>query len=278
MPRTTTTKHTKASTRATPRRQTGARLNARAKPTRNTTVALRLVAALQELGYTKSDLARLLAGPDATQTRIEGQRRLVQRWAVGTQPGLENASKLSDLLGKPADYFLPPGAERSADDDAVAYGRQMARRLRRSSAITGPLSKKQIAALFVHFNEDHVLVDQVDAVVPGARVIAKRFKADPKWPPKSFYYTADMIPGFVLAEALAQTAAIALLAQDENRHKIVLCAAFINMRFKRVVHADDEVRLDATITKTRGDVAHADVEASVGGQVAVKGRLVLSIT
>lgn len=254
------------------------RSGTRAAPKTVSVVSARLAEALEEAGFSKSLLARLLAGPDAPVSKVEAQRRLILKWLTGTQPGLDYASRLSDIFGKAPDHFLAVEVV-TPEQDAVEFARAVAQQLRSpdDEPITGPLKRDQIAELFPQFNRQHLLVDYVEQIEPGEHVQARRFEATKDWPPMSFYYTADMIPGFVLAEALAQTAAIALLAQPENRKRTVLCAAFNGIRFKQVVHAEDEVELEAQITRVSGAIAHADVEASVGGVVAVHGRLTLAV-
>lgn len=249
-------------------------------PAKRGVIAARLARELEESDFTQTHLARLLAGFDAPERKVEGTRRLILKWLSGTNPGVDYARQLSEIFGKEADYFLVVPATHT-EHEAVEFARATAETIRgRNGAetLSGPLDRTMIHRLFPHFNEDHVFIDLVDVLEPARHVRARRLKADPKWPPRSFYLTADLIPGFVLAEALAQTGAIALLAEPENRDRIVLCAAFNGLRFKRVVHADDEVVLEAWVTRRTGQLAQVDVKASVQDLTAVQGRLTLAIS
>lgn len=260
-----------------PPRHRGSR---RVAPKPGSVVGRRITDALVEAGYTQSQLARLLAGDGAMQPSVESVRRLILKWLSGAnEPSMEYALKLSQIFEKDNAHFTNVTLDDSARD-AVVFIRQAALELQEPAfePLSGKLEFNEIAALFPHFNEQHLLVDEVLSVQPGKHVAALRRGSVEEWPFGAFYRTAEMIPGFVLAEALAQTAAIALLAQPENRTRVVLCAAFNSMRFRQIVPSGDDLFLDATITHVAGPIVHADVRATLrSGEVAVRGRLTLAV-
>lgn len=242
-------------------------------------IATRLAAALRDAQVSQSQLARQLAGEGAPPARVESIRRLILKWlSAGNAPSLDYALRLADILGKDDDYFTNVQLDETSQD-AVVFIRQAALELQEPGdpPLSGSLASDEIAELFPHFNSEHILIDDVTALIPGKSVQAVTRAEWRKWPYGSFYKTADMIPGFVLAEALAQTAAIALLAQPENRRRVVLCAAFNAMRFRHIVPSNKDVVFDAEITHASGPIVHADVKATVDGEVAVRGRLTLAV-
>lgn len=252
---------------------------AQSKPRANdTTVAIRLAAALDESGLTKSDVARLLAGSGATKAQVEAQRRLLLKWLRNTKPGIASAKRLSEIFGRQSAYFLDVAV---ADEvaDALTFASEAAMKLRPSDKkvdfLTGPLDRDDIIALFPHFDEHHLFIDAVTTIEPGKSAEALRVNDE-----SQLFWRQDIVPGYVLTEALAQTAAIALLALPENRDRVILCAALNGIRFRHIIHAGehDEVQLLAKIMRISAAIATAEVEARAGDQVAVYGRLMLSIS
>lgn len=63
-----------------------------------------------------------------------------------------------------------------------------------------------------------------------------------------------VMPGVLLIEALAQTGAVALLSEEENRGKIVLFGGIKNARFRRQVVPGDVVDLHCEIIARKGPV------------------------
>ena len=58
-----------------------------------------------------------------------------------------------------------------------------------------------------------------------------------------------VMPGVLLIEALAQTGAIALLTEEENKGKLVFFGGIKNARFKQQVVPGDQVRLAHMLQK-----------------------------
>ena len=52
------------------------------------------------------------------------------------------------------------------------------------------------------------------------------------------------MPGVLIVEAMAQTGAVAVLVEEENRGKIAFFAGIDDCRFKRVVEPGDVLTLD----------------------------------
>jgi 3-hydroxyacyl-[acyl-carrier-protein] dehydratase len=226
----------------------------------------------------KANLARLLIDPAAPPDKVANQKRLVLKWLAGTQPSVESATRLSDIFAKPSDFFLPQ-APATPDEQAARLAQELARRLLGPSPepIEGSLDREGIVQLLPHLREKYVLVDYVQTITPGEYVSAWWHPRESGWEPGEFYDNEDLIPGFVLAEALSQTAAIALLARSKSRSSVVFLAAYNGMRFRRMVHVGDEIKLEATITHVAGAIVHAQVEATVGDDVAVHGGVTLAL-
>jgi transcriptional regulator with XRE-family HTH domain len=68
---------------------------------------------MDEAGVSQRELARRLAGGEASSRRRENVRRQVAKWLNGTRPGLENAEKLAKVLKTPEDYFVTERRDRA---------------------------------------------------------------------------------------------------------------------------------------------------------------------
>ena len=86
-----------------------------------------------------------------------------------------------------------------------------------------------------------------------------------------------VMPGVLIIEALAQTGAVALLMEEENRGKIALFGGIKKARFRRQVVPGDVLTLHCEIVTRRGPVGIGKAVACVDGEVAVEGELTFAI-
>lgn len=86
-----------------------------------------------------------------------------------------------------------------------------------------------------------------------------------------------VLPGVLIVEALAQTAAVAMLSLPENRGKLGFFAAIKDARFKRQVRPGDVLELTARVVKTRAAFAFVEAEARVDGNIAATAELTLAL-
>lgn len=88
----------------------------------------------------------------------------------------------------------------------------------------------------------------------------------------------SIMPGVLIMEALAQTGAIAILSEPENKGKIAVFGGIKECRFKRQVIPGDVLELSCEITGRRGNVGFGKAVATVEGEVAARGELSFVIT
>lgn len=72
-----------------------------------------------------------------------------------------------------------------------------------------------------------------------------------------------IMPGVLVVEALAQTAAAAFLRGAQFRGKLGVLAGLENFRFRRPVLPGDVLRLEVTLVKMRGPVGRVAAKATV---------------
>ncbi len=87
-----------------------------------------------------------------------------------------------------------------------------------------------------------------------------------------------IMPGVLIMEALAQTGAVAILSETENRGKLVVFGGIKNCRFKRQVVPGDVLTLYCELTERRGPIGYGKAVAKVDGEIAAQGELSFVIT
>ena len=87
-----------------------------------------------------------------------------------------------------------------------------------------------------------------------------------------------IMPGVLIMEALAQTGAVAILSEQENKGKIAVFGGIKNCRFKAQVVPGDVLELYCEMTDRRGPIGYGKAVAKVDGKVAAQGELSFVIT
>jgi 3-hydroxyacyl-[acyl-carrier-protein] dehydratase len=127
-------------------------------------------------------------------------------------------------------------------------------------------------ALGLPHREPFIFVDRVLARVPGESAEAeKSFPAHTPFFAGHFPGT-PLVPGVILAEALAQTAGLAA-GQEGKSFRL---AALKAMKFPASVGPGENIRLHAKKIATIGTLWQFDARASVGDRVVAEGVIVLS--
>ena len=118
-----------------------------------------------------------------------------------------------------------------------------------------------------------LFVDEVLDLEPGSSARA-RWRVDPD----AFFFAGHfpgnpILPGVIIVEALAQTGAIAALADADTRGKLALFGGIGSARFKRVVRPGEELLLETTLTRRRGPLGAGQGVATVDGVLACRTEL-----
>jgi 3-hydroxyacyl-[acyl-carrier-protein] dehydratase len=141
---------------------------------------------------------------------------------------------------------------------------------------TLPLGRAGIEAILPH-REPFLLIDEVLELEPGERVVAvKRVRPD-EWYLRGHFPGRPVMPGVLIVEAMAQTGAVAVLAEEENRGRIALFAGIDDTRFKRIVEPGDELQLECTLEQVRGPIGKGKARATVDGELAARGTLTFAV-
>lgn len=86
-----------------------------------------------------------------------------------------------------------------------------------------------------------------------------------------------VMPGVLIAEALAQAGAIVLLSKDVYKGKIAYFVGIDNFKFKKQVIPGDTLELRVSLEKLKGILGIATATAYVNGEVCAHGTLKFAI-
>jgi 3-hydroxyacyl-[acyl-carrier-protein] dehydratase len=139
-----------------------------------------------------------------------------------------------------------------------------------------PFGKDVIEAILPH-RDPFLLIDEVTELEPGRRVVANRLVNAEDWWFPGHFPERPVMPGVLIVEAMAQTGAIAVLVEEENRGKIAFFAGIDDCRFKRIVEPGDVLTLACEIDTMRGPIGRGKATAHVGDTLAARGTLTFAV-
>ena len=139
-----------------------------------------------------------------------------------------------------------------------------------------PLDRAAIEAILPH-REPFLLIDEVLELEPGERVVARKRVREDEWYLRGHFPGRPVMPGVLIVEAMAQTGAVAVLSEEENRGRLALFAGIDDTRFKRIVEPGDELELECTLEQVRGPVGKGRARATVDGRLAARGTLTFAV-
>ena len=137
-----------------------------------------------------------------------------------------------------------------------------------------PFGRAEIESILPH-RDPFLLIDEVIELEPGKRVVARKMVTEADC--AGHFPGNPIMPGVKMVEALAQTGAVAVLSQDENRGRIALFAGIDDVRFKRIVRPGEELTLECDLETMRGPIGKGKARATVGGELAVRGTLTFAV-
>jgi 3-hydroxyacyl-[acyl-carrier-protein] dehydratase len=121
------------------------------------------------------------------------------------------------------------------------------------------------------------LIDEVLELEPGRRVVARKTVRPDEWYLAGHFPGRPIMPGVLIVEAMAQTGAVAVLTQEENRGRLALFAGIDDVRFKRIVEPGDELVFECRIDTVRGPIGKGKATAHVGDELAARGTLTFAV-
>lgn len=138
------------------------------------------------------------------------------------------------------------------------------------------LNTEQIKEIIPH-RYPFLLVDRMLELEPGKRAVGlKNVTANEPFFQGHFPHYPVM-PGVLIAEAMAQVGAVAILQSEENRGKIGMLAGMDGFRFRGQVTPGDTLHLEVEITRMKGSIGKGHGTAKVDGKVVAEGDIMFAI-
>lgn len=139
------------------------------------------------------------------------------------------------------------------------------------------LNSNQIQEILPH-RYPFLLVDKITDMEPGKYAKGIKCVSANEMQFLGHFPEKHIMPGVLIMEALAQTGAVAILSQPENKGKIAVFGGIKNCRFKQPVYPGDVLELTCELTQIRGPVGFGKAYATVGGKIAAQGEISFGIT
>lgn len=138
------------------------------------------------------------------------------------------------------------------------------------------LNKEQIKQIIPQ-REPFLMIDEVESFIPGDSAVAYKNVSIEEPYFKGHFPGNPIMPGVLIIESLAQTGAVAILSEPENKGKNALFGGVDKLRFKKSVLPGDKLKLEVKIIKRKGPIGVGEAIATVDGKIAVKGELTFAI-
>jgi 3-hydroxyacyl-[acyl-carrier-protein] dehydratase len=120
-------------------------------------------------------------------------------------------------------------------------------------------------------------VDAIDALEPGASVQGRYRVKGTEELLAGHFPGNPVFPGVLQLEALAQTGAIAVLADDRYAGKLPLFGGVEKVRFRRLVRPGDELMMTVTLERLSARGGWGQGRATVEGKTACDARLFFAL-
>jgi 3-hydroxyacyl-[acyl-carrier-protein] dehydratase len=118
-----------------------------------------------------------------------------------------------------------------------------------------------------------IFIDEVDNLEAGVRAEARKQFGGEEAFFQGHFPGDPMVPGVLVAEAMAQTAGIAIGGPGKN----FLLTAIRAMKFLRPIRPREEIYLRAERIGEVGGLVQCAVEARVKGELVAQGQLILAL-
>ncbi len=137
------------------------------------------------------------------------------------------------------------------------------------------LDINQITKLLPH-RYPFLLVDKIlelrDGYVVGQKCVTMN-----EWFFQGHFPQQPVMPGVLIIEAMAQTAALLAHRAPENEGRLVFLAGVDDARFRRIVSPGDVLRFEVTETYRRKGMGKCMARALVDGQVACEATITFMV-
>lgn len=141
---------------------------------------------------------------------------------------------------------------------------------------TLPLYAEEIRQLLPH-RYPFLLVDRITELEPGIRAVGYKMVTANEPHFTGHFPEYHLMPGVLIAEAIAQVGGIAVLALKELQGKRPMLAGLDNVRFRGQVRPGDKLDMECTIDRLRGAMGKGHGIARVDNQIVCEGEVIFAL-
>jgi len=138
------------------------------------------------------------------------------------------------------------------------------------------LTINEIKKIIPH-REPFLLIDRIDEMESGVRAKGIKNVTYNEYFFRGHFPEEPVMPGVLIVEALAQTGAVAILSEEENKGKTAYFGGLDKVKFKKKVIPGDTLSLEVEIIRKKGPVGIGKGKATVDGKLAVSCELTFFI-
>lgn len=139
------------------------------------------------------------------------------------------------------------------------------------------MTSAQIQSIIPH-RYPFLLVDRIVELEQGRRAVGIKCVTINELFFQGHFPERPVMPGVLIAEALAQVGGIAVLASSGSARRLPLLSGLDGFRFRRQVSPGDVLRLDVTLKHVRANAGRGHGIATVDGETAAEGEITFVLT
>lgn len=122
-----------------------------------------------------------------------------------------------------------------------------------------------------------LMVDRVTELDLGKRAVGYKMVSANEPHFTGHFPDYNLMPGVLIAEAMAQLGGVAILLMDDYADKQPMLAGIDEMRFRGQVRPGDKLDMEVHIDRLRGSIGKGHGVASVDGKVVCEGQFVFAL-
>ncbi len=122
-----------------------------------------------------------------------------------------------------------------------------------------------------------LLIDRVEDIEPGESAVGVKNVSLNEWYFQGHFPGRPILPGVLIVEAMAQTAAVAVMRNISGNDKSVFFMSIDEAKFRKPVVPGDVLKLKVTKERSRGTVWKFKGEATVDGTLVAEASVTAMI-